>query len=814
MEGKSATALTWRHFGVLLTIGVLFLEPPWGACEEDSSDRTSQEVRAQIALLSSADEKTRAAAARRLGSFGGEAAPAVPHLIKLLTDHPPPRYEGSIPMYSPAYEALESLVRIGKPAIPDLTAALDHEDTAIRTRAADVLGQIGDGRAKKKLLAMLDDESPQIRAQAALSLGKIGGPDTLEPLLAAAEDPHSLVRGHALAGLALCPGIAEDPRAVEPLLALFEDPRYPAKDGVARVLGVLKDRRAVEPLIAALTGGTVGPPWPFAAALGEIGDPRAIEPLIKQLDYPHQSARSTAVRALIQMEAGHRAYVAITGLFACEAPYDYSRRMAIDELSKVGEPAVPALTDALEDENPNVAEAAAATLRKIYGEEFDHGGKAWLFWKRDLVKKLEAAENAQSSVSEAPTEVSEREFVREARFRIPGQVQVFKFLVTEQKVIASVQYRAGEVEVTESPYRRPFGERNAPVIKSALAAWDLQGNELWKIDLPPAYHLVPAGNQVVLAYDGGGSDSARGLIWVDPTAGREIRRVSLPGRPAKLAFNVRSESLVMVLYPQRRLTVIDEKTWMEVRAYRMDGTPAWVHREPVSELTGFCLDGPAVVIGSTSGEERFVAGLDPLTGESLWRRRWGRFPAVPERGTPRPKNVVGLVCVPKTEGLEFLDPRNGASLHALPRPKGQRMAPKFCGHGDRVYYTSTQLEGFTLAAQAFPAGNVVWSAQTGTVSYGAPTAWGENTVFLCRRLSEGLTGHVAVTELRVYAPDGRLIAKVTKRRLDADRNETEEGYFDDTVAPKAVEGRLYLVDTDELVALRWETPPHRSTASR
>jgi len=806
MEGKIATALTWWHGAVLLTIGMLLLEAPSDARAEDSSDGVSQEVRAQIEMLSSADETTRAAAARCLGSFGGEAAAAVPHLIKLLTDHPPPRYGGSIPMYSPAYEALESLVRIGKPAIPYLTAALDHEDTAVRTRAADVLGRIGDGRAKEKLLAMLDDESPQIRAQAALSLGKIGGPDTLEPLLAAAEDPHSLVRGHALTGLALSPGIAEDPRAVEPLLALFEDPRYPAKDGVARVLGTLKDRRAVEPLIAALTGGTVRPPWPITAALGEIGDHRAVDALIGQLDYPHESARSAAVRALIQMEAGHRAYVAIAGLFACEAPYDYSRRMAIDELAKAGEPAVPALTDALEDEKPNVAEAAAATLRKIYGEEFDHGGKEWLLWKRTLIKELEATESVQSSVSDAPPEASEREFVREARFCIPGQVQVLKFLATEQKVIASVRYRAGEVKAADSPYRRSFGERTVPVIKSALAAWDLQGNELWKIGLPPAYHLILAGSEVVLAYDWGSSDSARGLVWVDPIAGREIRRVSLPGRPAKLAFNARSESLVMVLYPQRRLTVIDEKTWMEVRAYRMDGTPAWVHREPVSELTGFCLDGPAVVIGSTSGEERFVAGLDPLTGESLWRRRWGRFPAVPERGTPRPKSVAGLVCVPKKEGLEFLDPCDGASLHALPRPKGQRLAPKFCGHADRVYYTSMQLEGFTLAAQAFPAGSVVWSAQTGTVSYGAPTAWGENTVFLCRRLSEGLTGHVAVTELRVYAPNGRLIGKVTKHRL--------EGYFDDTAAPQAVAGRLYLVDTDELVALGRQTPPHRSTAGR
>jgi hypothetical protein len=156
------------------------------------------------------------------------------------------------------------------------------------------------------------------------------------------------------------------------------------------------------------------------------------------------------------------------------------------------------------------------------------------------------------------------------------------------------------------------------------------------------------------------------------------------------------------LDPQHRLRTT-ENSWMEVRSYRMDGEPAWKHKEPVSELDGLQLDGPAV----------------------------------PAAGSQVPRELKGLTCVPSAEGLEFIDPHTGA-------------------------FMSTQLEGFTLAAMAFPSGKALWADETATVCYGEPVEWQGNTVFLLRRLSQGLTGHLALTELRIYSPEAELLAALTR----------------------------------------------------
>ena len=174
-----------------------------GGGDAACSARMQREVRGQVELLSSGEAKTRAAAAARLGRLGEASAPAVPRLIGLLTDHPPAKYKGSLPYGSPAYEALEAMVKIGKPAVPHLIAALKHEDERVRGRVIDVLGRIGDPVAKDRLLALTRDESALIRAHAALALGKIGGPDVLEPLLAAAKDPDRLAQRYAMDGLIL-----------------------------------------------------------------------------------------------------------------------------------------------------------------------------------------------------------------------------------------------------------------------------------------------------------------------------------------------------------------------------------------------------------------------------------------------------------------------------------------------------------------------------------------------------------------------------------------------------------------------------------
>jgi len=69
---------------------------------------------------------------------------------------------------------------------------------------------------------------------------------------------------------------------------------------------------------------------------------------------------------------------------------------------------------------------------------------------------------------------------------------------------------------------------------------------------------------------------------------------------------------------------------------------------------------------------------------------------------------------------------------------------------------------------------------------------GKNVVFLARRLSKGLTGHVTLTELRVYGPRGSL------RCYSARENK----HWSDTVTPVADGEYLYLIDGHKIVALQ------------
>jgi len=758
-----------------------------------SPDAMAPEVRRQIERLSSADANERRSAAGVLGrpDFRDQAIRGMPLLIELLSNRPPTEKKNDLEMFSPAWWAIETLATIGPPAVGPLIEALDDPDELIRSRAAEALGRIGDAGARPKLLALVDDASPVVRARAALALGRMGGPGVLKSLLAAARDPHPLVGRYALDGLWLL----RDPESLEPLLTLLADPQYPRKGGVARALGGLKDPRAVEPLIAALKPQPGHPPWDAAAALGQIGDRRAIGPLIALLDHPHSFAQAAAVKSLIQIGGGREVYTAITRLFRCEGAYAFSRELAITELVKIDEVAVPALADALAGDDPRIRSGAAEALKRIYGLDFARGGSEWLAWQREYLGNLDALEHPQSVSSKPVAESAAKRLVRATEFAVPGQTAVARFELAGGKLFASVRYGAGTSPV-------PYGDRRIPVTvpqsKTALAAWDLDGNLLWKTDLPLAYRLAVAGNRVVLAHDDGSLHAERGLIWVDAGTGNELHRVPLPGRPASLDFNRHSESLLMVLYPQARMLSIKD-SWMEVRSYRMDATPAWVYKEPVSELRGVRTDGPVIVVHSPGGKEPSAVGLGAISGKPIWRRVVGQSPSVPKPGTPLPKSLEGLACIPGQGGFEFLDASTGELLHAFPRLKTRRWVAKPC-HDDRISFTSMELEGYTLAEFDFTSGRLLWADRTGTVCYGQPAAWGANTVFLARRLSEGLTGTVTLVEMRIYSPGGVLLHHDVRERGEA-------GFWNDVIRPRVAGERLYLVEKHRVVALRWDRPP-------
>ena len=75
--------------------------------------------------------------------------------------------------------AMDSLARIGTPALQMLINALQHADSGVRTAAALTLGDIGDGEAIDALAAALEDEIAGVQDAAAEALNRIGTGEAL-----------------------------------------------------------------------------------------------------------------------------------------------------------------------------------------------------------------------------------------------------------------------------------------------------------------------------------------------------------------------------------------------------------------------------------------------------------------------------------------------------------------------------------------------------------------------------------------------------------------------------------------------------------
>lgn len=389
------------------------------------------------------------------------------------------------------------------------------------------------------------------------------------------------------------------------------------------------------------------------------------------------------------------------------------------------------------------------------------------------------------------------ELVEGACFALPQQTQVIKYLVSGERVFASVR-----VDTRANVAGQGNG---APEYKSVLAAWDLKGKLVWQADFPLAYHLLFADGQLVMARDDGTVQAQRELIWIDPATGKVRRRAALDGRPGSVCYYPKADRIVVLLYPQKRLETLDG-AWMEVAAYNQEGQRAWLWKIDATELDALRLDGEVLVVGSTFSKTPVVVRLDPGSGQEMWRTPWERkgTPDVPRELAVKEGalNLDHVIALPVDGAVEFLDLARGKVQvrypwsFKLPEPSPHPMYRQYAirGHSDRYYFTRWELEGITLAAAAFPSGKLLWAEETGTVSYRPPVAWGDRTVFLTRRLTGGLVGSVSLTELRIYDARGKLLTRQGKNYPD---------HWDDTVSAQAVGDRLYVVRNGQVVALKW-----------
>ena len=178
-----------------------------------------------------------------LGKIGGpQALPAVITALKVEAVR-------SALDIGVCYRAIEAIHRLGEQAAEYLIPALKHPDTAIRRKAATLLGKTGEGGAVELLVIALKDKHPRVRSRAAHALGRIGDPSAVEPLTVAIHDTAPNVRINALhalgkfgepAAAALTPALV-DPAASVRRHAIAALEKIGNKGAIARLEKMVKD---------------------------------------------------------------------------------------------------------------------------------------------------------------------------------------------------------------------------------------------------------------------------------------------------------------------------------------------------------------------------------------------------------------------------------------------------------------------------------------------------------------------------------------------------------------------------------------------
>ena len=237
---------------------------------------------------------------------------------------------------------------------------LKNKSWWVRSNAAWVLGEFGEGRAVKPLLSLLldRDELGKVQVAAIRALGNIGDARAVETLTEFLSSDNFELKDVAISAL----GEFQDPHASEALkeISLRDNDasiREKAVDALAKIKGerlaVMVEKNAAdrEQDIRYLT----------AFALGEMGDRRAIKTLIKGLKATSESVQLKATQLLGEMRAYPAVYPLLEALQDPEFPF---RALAAKALGQInGRNAEIGIIQTLDsDDDPNVILAEIQAL--------------------------------------------------------------------------------------------------------------------------------------------------------------------------------------------------------------------------------------------------------------------------------------------------------------------------------------------------------------------------------------------------------------------------------------------------------------------
>jgi HEAT repeat protein len=329
-------------------------------------------------------------------------APAIPPLIGMLNDADPDVHQA----------AFWTLAKIGRPTVEPLVLALQQEPCPYPLLILELLGEIGDAQATGPLLAMLGATHEQHRTAAVAALVKIGKP-AIPALTAALTNPDITTRTHAAAALEQigwhpdhsataaaywivkqrwnrCIEIGEP--ALEPLMLALHHPEKQVRKATVRTL-IKIGRISVVPLIAALKDDIAEVRESAAIALGQLRDRRAVAPLSTLLHDHHASVRKAAIVALVRSNPPEEVFIGALGssdpvvrraavrtlgrigdtraveplIALVRDRYEEVREMVADALGMIGDDrAIQPVISMLNDPSEHVREAAAEAMYRLY----------------------------------------------------------------------------------------------------------------------------------------------------------------------------------------------------------------------------------------------------------------------------------------------------------------------------------------------------------------------------------------------------------------------------------------------------------------
>jgi len=197
-----------------------------------------------------------------------------------------------------------------------LRAATSDDDAAVRGAAVDALDELGQAALEqllqeltgtsgseaewvtaRKFARALKADRPELRMAAANALGRLDDASGLQHLVEALDDEDSRVR---LRACQAC-GTFADPRSVPALTERLDDDDPRVRRAAANALGNVGTDQALAPLLDLLDDGDESLRRIAAGALGKANNPEPVEPLARALGDESAVVRNAAVYSVIEL---------------------------------------------------------------------------------------------------------------------------------------------------------------------------------------------------------------------------------------------------------------------------------------------------------------------------------------------------------------------------------------------------------------------------------------------------------------------------------------------------------------------------------